>query len=44
MGSYEKIKVLSSSISHMPLHAVFRPLQFDRVEGQVIAPLFTRPV
>ena len=24
MGSYEKIKVLSSSISHMPLHAVFR--------------------
>src|SRR4029453_18715384 len=24
MGHYEKIKVLSSSISHMPLHAVFR--------------------
>ena len=24
MVSYEKIKVLSSSISHMPLHAVFR--------------------
>ena len=24
MGHYEKIKVLSSSISHMPLHTVFR--------------------
>ena len=24
MASYEKIKVLSSSISHLPLHAVFR--------------------
>jgi ABC-type nitrate/sulfonate/bicarbonate transport system substrate-binding protein len=24
MGGYEKIKVLSSSVSHMPLHAVFR--------------------
>jgi uncharacterized OB-fold protein len=27
----------------MPLQAVYRPLRFDRVEGEVIAPLFTRP-
>ena len=26
----------------MPLQAVFRPLRFDRVDGEVIAPLFTR--
>ena len=28
----------------MPLQAFFRPLRFDRVVGEVVAPLFTRPV